>query len=93
MYYFVISMKNIILVITVLSLWNSVYCQNTNFFYKNFESEILLFRPQKKQHITQQRFDYACMVLTETKKATGNNPSNFNLADYFNICLLFSIWM
>lgn len=29
------------------------------------------------------------MVLAETKKATKNNPSEFNIADYFNITCAF----
>lgn len=68
---------------------HSVYGQNSGFTYKDFESLVLAFRPQKKQHSTQQRFGYACMVLAETKKATKNNPSEFNLADYFNITCAF----
>jgi hypothetical protein len=50
---------------------------------------MLKFTPQKKDGVSQEEFNYAAMILSETKKATKDNPANFNLADYFNILFAF----
>ncbi|GGH03544.1 hypothetical protein [Pedobacter zeae] len=68
---------------------NTVYAQQSGFTYEGFEKEILKFKPQKKNGVAQDKFDYASMILSETKKATKDNPDNFNLADYFNVLFAF----
>jgi len=82
-------MRTIILSVTLFIVCNAVYAQKPAFTYENFEKEILNFKPEKKQEVSQEKFNYASMILSETKKATKENPDNFNLADYFNILFAF----
>ncbi|WP_379089491.1 hypothetical protein [Pedobacter sp. UC225_65] len=60
------------------------------FSYKDFENEVLKYKPEKSDQVTQQKFDYGVMILNETAKSVKNNPINFNLADYFNILTAFA---
>lgn len=61
----------------------------TTFTYANFEKEVLAFEPIQNESTTEKNFKHAIMVLGETKKATENNPANFNRADYFNLLYVF----
>lgn len=75
-------------------LWAPLFClaQSPNdfiFSYKNFESEILAYKPQPKATVAKEKFDHAVMILNETVKSVKNDPKNFNLADYFNILTAF----
>lgn len=65
----------------------STYSQD--FTFQNFEQEVIDYRPEKPDHLSQKDFDYAAMILGQTRKATKENPDNFNVADYFNVLSAF----
>ena len=82
-------MKNYILILFSICLF-SCYAQNgTEFEYDNFEKQFLIYEPIQNFQVSKKDFDYASMIIKETKSATKNNPENFNLADYFNILSAF----
>jgi hypothetical protein len=54
---------------------------------KNFERDVLDYTPE--QRVSDKAYSYGMMILSETKKATKNDPQNFNLADYFNVLSAF----
>ena len=61
----------------------------TEFDYDHFETQFLSYEPTKGSAVSQGDFDYALMIIRETKSATKNNAQNFNLSDYFNILSAF----
>lgn len=60
-----------------------------DFTFQHFEQQVIDYRPLKLESVSQKDFDYACMILGQTRKATKENPDNFNLADYFNVLSAF----
>ncbi|TVZ26531.1 hypothetical protein JM83_1498 [Gillisia sp. Hel_I_86] len=82
-------MKNYILIILTISAFNCNAQNDVTFEYDNFEKQFLSYKPTQSPNITEKDFDYANMILKETKSRTKNNPENFNLADYFNILSAF----
>lgn len=59
----------------------------SSFTERDFEHQVLDYQPE--QRVSDKAFSYAEMILRETKSATDNNPSNFNVADYFNVLSAF----
>jgi hypothetical protein len=53
----------------------------------NFEQEILAYVPVQKSRTPKKDFDFASMVIRETKTAVKGDPDGFNRADYFNILI------
>lgn len=51
----------------------------------DFESQILNYNPKKIENVSEKDYNYALMILKETKESVKYKPENFNLADYFNI--------
>lgn len=82
-------MKYYILILSIISIFPSRAQNGTEFEYHNFELQFLSYEPAQKSQISKKDFDYASMIIKETKSATKNNPGNFNLADYFNILSAF----
>ena len=78
-----------IILITILS-FNAQAQKDHSFSYQDFENEILKYRPEKREQVTKEKYDYGVMILNETVKSVKNNPINFNLADYFNILTAFA---
>jgi len=76
------------LFLTVLLLLATQTSQGqTSFSDSDFEHQILYYEPE--QRVSDKAYSYAQMILRETKSATDNNPSNFNVADYFNVLSAF----
>ena len=74
--------------LTFLIFINFIPCKAQNeikFDYDNFEIQVLSYESRQSPVISQKDFEYANMILSETRAATKNNPDNFNVADYFNI--------
>jgi hypothetical protein len=63
--------------------------QIPDFNYQNFEEQVLNFKPKEYSQFDASKADFASMVLEETRSATKSNPTNFNLADYYNILSVF----
>jgi len=53
----------------------------------SFEQDVIEYTPE--QRVSDKRYSYGMMILSETKKATNTDPANFNLADYFNVLSAF----
>lgn len=83
-------MKKYITIITLLIFNISCIAQNEyQFDYANFETQFLSYNPTKNSTISQKEYDYAILIIEDTKNAMKNNPRNFNLADYFNVLSAF----
>lgn len=85
--------KKIVLlnIMLIAALIGKAYAQKDyTFSAKDFENEILKYKPEKRENVTKEKFDYGVMILNETAKSVKNNPLNFNLADYFNILTAFT---
>lgn len=82
-------MKNYLLLFFTISIFSCNAQNGAEFEYDNFENQFLSYQPTQSSQISKNDFDYASMIIEETKSATKNNPENFNLADYFNILTAF----
>jgi len=65
------------------------YSQTKNtdhiFNYQTFDNEIFKFTPVKREGVTDQKFNYAMRILSETKYATNGDPKQLNVTDFWNI--------
>jgi hypothetical protein len=59
------------------------------FTKEGFEQQILDYSPQQGAEVSDKDFDFALMILEQTKASVENNPENFNLGDYWNIVTTF----
>ena len=82
-------MKNYILILFTISQFSCNAQNRAELKYDNFENQFLSYEPTQNSQISKEDFDYASMIIKETKSATKNNPDNFNLSDYFNILSAF----
>lgn len=82
-------MKNYILILFTISQFSCNAQNRAELKYDNFENQFLSYEPIQNSQISKEDFDYASMIIKETKSATKNNPDNFNLSDYFNILSAF----
>lgn len=82
-------MKNLLLLLFIISCFSCNAQNVTEFKYDNFENQFLSYEPTQKTQTSKKDFDYANIIIKETKSRTKNNPENFNLADYFNILSAF----
>ncbi|MCF6279556.1 MAG: hypothetical protein L3J14_04330 [Flavobacteriaceae bacterium] len=82
-------MKNYIFLLFTISIFFCNSQNGTEFEYNNFENQFLSYEPTQNSQISKKDFDYASMILKNTKSATKNNSENFNRADYFNILSAF----
>lgn len=80
-----IAMKNYTLILFIIGIFSCNAQNVTSFSYDNFENQLLLYQPEQNSKISKKDFDFANMILRETKSATNNKSDNFNLGDYFNI--------
>ncbi len=80
-------MRKLITFLTVVLGFISTYSQATSnrFTTLDFEKQILNYAPKKTENVTEKDYNYAMMILKETKESVKYKPENFNLADYFNI--------
>lgn len=83
-------MKPVITAFFIMSCFIASYGQSSNpkFNYDNFEEQIIAYQ-SKNNNISEDAYNYALMVLKNTKEATKSNLSNFNCIDYYNICMAF----
>lgn len=84
-----IAMKNYLFILFIISIYSCNAQNGTEFEYDNFENQFLNYKPKQNSQISKKDFDYANMIIKETKSATNNNSKNFNLADYFNVLSAF----
>ncbi len=82
-------MKNLLLFIFITSIYFCNGQNATGFEYSNFENQFLNYEPTKKTQVSKTDFDYALIIIQETKSGTKNNPENFSSSDYFNILSAF----
>lgn len=86
-------MKLLILLLTavVLSLVTVVKAQNSESFFsgQDYEKQALEYKPVQREGVTQEKFDYAKMILSETKKDVEKNLNTFNVVNYFNLLSAF----
>jgi len=82
-------MKNYILILMTIFAINCNAQNDFTFEYDNFENQFLSYKATQSPKTSEKDFEYATMILKETKSATKNNPENFNLVDYFNILSAF----
>ena len=84
-----ITMKNYIIFLFTVSVFFCNAQKGTEFDYNNFENQFLSYESTKSSQVSKKNFDYANMIINETKSATQNNSQNFNVSDYFNILSAF----
>lgn len=83
-------MKHTLLYIICISLGSNCFAQTEmSFGFDTFEQGILAYKPVQKKNVSKEEYDYAAMILNETRKAVKHKPENFNLADYFNVLSAF----
>lgn len=84
-------MKTFLLFLLCITMfvYSNVLTSQTIFNFTDFEKQVCQYKPKQKS-LTKKDYDFAVMILSETKKAVDNRPENFNRADYFNIltCLI-----
>ncbi|MEM9052048.1 MAG: hypothetical protein AAGC47_08365 [Bacteroidota bacterium] len=56
---------------------------------QNFEDQILAYEPKMNPSITDDDYEFAKMVIRETKVAVSDDEDGFNRADYFNVLTAF----
>ena len=59
--------------------------QNTAWAADYFEQRVLTYQPVQRIGVPDKSYSFGKMVLRETVNQTGNDPNNFNVADYFNV--------
>jgi hypothetical protein len=62
---------------------------NTNFSYRDFENQILKYKPERKDIVPIKDFEYGNLILQEVKSAVKKNQNHFDFPDYFNILSAF----
>lgn len=83
-------MKTILIFIfSIITLLNCIAQNSLEFKYNNFENQFLNYVPIQNPKVLNKDFDYANMIIRETKSAVKNDAKNFNIADYFNILSAF----
>jgi hypothetical protein len=86
-------MKTITSVFLFIALVYLPACQSqpkaSGFTEEGFEQQVLDFSPHQRAEVSDKDFDFAVMIIEETKKAVKNDPDNFNLGDYWNILTAF----
>lgn len=82
-------MKNYILILLVISFFSGNAQNKTVFEYESFENQFFTYEPYQNPKTSKKDFDYASMILRETKSAINNKLENFSVADYFNILSAF----
>lgn len=50
----------------------------------------MVYEPQRRPSVTESDFEFARMVIRETKAAVKGDPEGFNIADYWNIATAFT---
>jgi hypothetical protein len=80
--------KTVLLCSITISMSGVVFSQS-NLTASNFEAEILNYQPVKSSSISEKDFDFASMVIRETKQVADDDLEGFNIADYFNVLTAF----
>ncbi|MDP5231287.1 MAG: hypothetical protein NWQ38_12915 [Cellulophaga sp.] len=82
-------MENYLFILCIISMYVCNAQIGMEFEYDNFENQLLTYKPLHNSQISKKDFDYANMIIRETKSATAHNSKNFNLSDYFNVLVAF----
>lgn len=64
--------------------------QTPSFTYADFEAQFMVFEPQQPSTVSAKDFEFAEMVIRETKSAVAQDVDGFNIADYWNIATAFA---
>jgi hypothetical protein len=59
------------------------------FSENGYEKQVLEYKPEQRGGVIQEKFDYAKMILSETKKDVEKNRNTFNAINYFNVLFAF----
>lgn len=77
-------MKKYILFLFVIAHFSCDAQHLIAFDYNNFEKQFLAFEPVQNAQTSDSEYEYGRMIIRETKSSVENDPSNFNVAYYFN---------
>lgn len=84
------KLLKLIFTIVFLSLFIA-NAQNSDFIFseQEYEKQALEYKPTQREGVKQEGFDYAKMILSETKKDVEKNWITFNVINYFNLLSAF----
>jgi hypothetical protein len=88
-------MKNLLFIIFALLTFSTCKAQSRGIVFteKNFDTEFLNYQAIQKDGVSKENFDYAQVILSETKKALKNDIKNYHVTHYWNIATAFSTLM
>jgi hypothetical protein len=84
------KLLKVIFTIGFLSVF-AANAQNSDFIFgeQDYEKQVLEYKPTQREGVTTEKFDYAKMILSETKKDVEKNWRSFNVLNYFNVLSAF----
>ncbi|MEM5564335.1 hypothetical protein WNY78_04440 [Psychroserpens sp. AS72] len=84
-------MKNLFFIILALLTFNAGAQSNKIVLTEmNFDTEFLKYEAIQKDIVSKENFDYAEMILSQTRKKLKNDIKNYNVTHYWNIATAFS---
>ncbi len=75
----------------ITSLGKPIQAQTTEMISSEFDLEhyVMNYSPEQRADVSDKDFDFASMIIRETKSAVSADERGFNVADYWNICTAF----
>ena len=73
----------------ILLVSSLAWAQTPHFTYSGFEDQFMDYEPGKRPGVSDKDYEFAQMVIRETKAAVTGDPEGFNIADYWNISTAF----
>tara|TARA_R110002050_G_scaffold56512_3_gene127147 strand:- start:110745 stop:111641 length:897 start_codon:yes stop_codon:yes gene_type:complete len=64
--------------------------ENQVFTIANFDSQFLEYNPIQKEEVSDKNFEFALLVISQTKKDLQKKKNAYNVADYWNIATALS---
>jgi hypothetical protein len=77
------------LFIGLFLLANIQYCGGQALTFDGFEQQVLEYQPNSKNGASAADVGHTTRILEEVKSRTKNDPSNFDVVDYFNVLSAF----
>lgn len=79
-------MKFLFVLLLITSFFSNCNTQTneSRFTFDDFERQVIAYEPNQND-LSDKDYNYGVMILSDMKRDVKNDPSNFNLADYFNI--------
>lgn len=79
-----------IVMLLLLGLLAAHAAEVTSRFHEtSFEKDVLEFEPVRQPQVDAATFEFACRILRETRQAVRSDEDEFNVADYWNLCVAF----